>query len=102
MQRRSSSILSAATIILAAITAALPSWPIRRDIDEYFASESSPGWEETALVVGANMSEDPAPMDWRLRTGPHAWSGGKPLERRAPAVPASAAEQQQGRQQDGT
>jgi hypothetical protein len=79
MQRGSSSVLLAATIILAAVTAALSSWPIRRDIGEYFASESSPGWEETALVVGANMSEDPAPMDWRLRTGQGAWSDGKPL-----------------------
>jgi hypothetical protein len=106
MGRGSDTVLLSATIILAAVTAALTSGPVRRDMNEYFAAEGRPGWIETALIVGANMSEDPAetatPMEWRLRTGQDTWWGGKPLERRAPAVPASEANQQQNRRQDGT
>jgi hypothetical protein len=70
MQRGSDTVLLSATIILAAITAALSSEPVRHDVDSYFAAGSRHAWEETALVMGANMSEDPArastPMDWRL------------------------------------
>jgi hypothetical protein len=68
MQRGSDTVLLSAAIILAAVTAALSSEPVRRDMDDYLAS--SHAWEETALVMGSNMSEDPArastPMDWRL------------------------------------
>jgi hypothetical protein len=68
MQRGSDTVLLAAAIILAAVTAALSSEPVRRDVDGYLASGHA--WEETALVMGSNMSEDPArastPMEWRL------------------------------------
>jgi hypothetical protein len=106
MQHGSDMALLSATIVLAAVTAALTSGPIRRDMNEYFDAEGRPGWKETALIIGASMSEDPArtatPMDWRLRTGQDAWWGGKPLERREPAVSASETKQQQSRRQDGT
>ena len=68
MQRGSDTVLLAAAIILAAVTAALSSEPVRREMDNYLAS--SRVWENTALVMGSNMSEAPArastPMDWRL------------------------------------
>ena len=68
MQRGSDTVLLSATIILAAITAVLSNEPVRRDMDDYLAS--SYVWEETALVIGASMSEDPArastPMDRRV------------------------------------
>jgi hypothetical protein len=70
MQRRSDTVLLSAAIILAAVTAALSSEPVRRDMDDYFASESGPALERTALHLGANMSEDPSrastPTDWRV------------------------------------
>jgi hypothetical protein len=106
MKRGSNTVLLSATIVLAAVTAALSSGPIRRDMHEHFAAERRPTWQETAPVVGASMSEDPGrtatSMDWRLRTGQDAWWGGKPLERRAFTVPASEAQQQQSRRQNGT
>jgi hypothetical protein len=69
LQRGSNMTLLSVTLILAAIAAMLSSRPARRDIDDYVTFDS-PAWEKTALVVKANMSEDPArastPMDWRL------------------------------------
>jgi hypothetical protein len=75
MQRGSDTFLLSATIILAAITTALSSEPVRHNMDDYFAVGSRHAWEETALVMGANMSEDPArastPMDWNVPDGRH-------------------------------
>ena len=70
MQRSPDTVLLSAAIILAAVTAALSSEPVRRDMDDYFASESSPGWQKIAVVIGTNTSEDPlpasTPTNWRL------------------------------------
>jgi hypothetical protein len=70
MHRGSDAVLLSAAIILAAVTAALSIEPVRRDMNDYFTSESSPTWEKTAQVVRANVSEDPSrgstPIDWRV------------------------------------
>ena len=70
MQRGSDNVLLIAAIILAVLTAALSSEFVQRDMDDYFAPQSSLALEKTEQVVGAVMSADPSrastPTDWRL------------------------------------